>query len=141
MYHTISFSLNSMKKIIQTSEKKQILLWFSSGAVDLKCTAKKMNILPISKNLSKYKRVIVVTLIWVFSMYAFIRDFLYRYREDLKDKQVEVVFNHFNPLFIKVCFKRDENYYRLKKVFSFTTCFGHSFKNKGIYLRIINLYK
>ena len=40
LYHTINFSLNSMKKIIQTSEKKQILLWFFSGVVDLKCTAK-----------------------------------------------------------------------------------------------------
>ncbi len=72
-------------------------------------------------------------------MYAFIHDFLYRYREDLKDKQV--VFNHFNPLFTKVCFKRDENYYRCKKVISFTTCLRHSFKNKEIHLRIINLYK
>ena len=28
LYHTINFSLNSMKKIIQTSEKKQILVRF-----------------------------------------------------------------------------------------------------------------
>lgn len=47
----------------------------------------------IKINLKKYKKVIIVTPIWVFSISAPIRDFCYKYGKDINE--VEYIFTHF----------------------------------------------
>lgn len=53
----------------------------------------RMNIGDIKINLKDYKNVIIISPIWVFDISAPIRDFAYKYRNDIKN--VEYIFTHF----------------------------------------------
>lgn len=53
----------------------------------------RMNTEDIKTNLKDYKNVIIVSPIWVFNISAPIRDFVYKYRNDIKN--VEYIFTHF----------------------------------------------
>lgn len=53
----------------------------------------RMDIENININLKNYKKVIIVSPIWVFSISAPIRDFCYKYSEDIN--KVEYIFTHF----------------------------------------------
>lgn len=67
----------------------------------------RMDIENININLKKYKKVIIVSPIWVFSISAPIRDFCYKYGEDIH--KVEYIFTHFmNTKFAKEADKVDK---------------------------------
>ena len=87
-----------------------------------------MPTLPLSVNLENFERIIIVTPIWVFKMCAPIRDFIQKNADLLKQKEVEVVFNHFNPWLPKGAVKEIESYIAVKKIDSYTTMLGHTFK-------------
>ena len=87
-----------------------------------------METYPIDVDLNKYKKVILVTPVWVFKMCAPMRDFVNKNKDVLKDKEVEVVFNHFNPWLPKGAIKEIGKYIKLSKVESKTTWLGHTFK-------------
>lgn len=90
----------------------------------------RMEILPFELNLEDYEKVVIVTPIWVFRMCAPIRDFIFKYENLLKDKQVDVIFNHFNPYLPKGAIKEIKNHIKVENITSFTTCLGHTFKHK-----------
>lgn len=67
----------------------------------------RMDIENININLKNYKKVIIVSPIWVFSISAPIRDFCYKYGEDIN--KVEYIFTHFmNTKFVKEADKVDK---------------------------------
>ena len=86
-----------------------------------------METLPLEVNLSAYDKIIIVTPIWVFKMCAPIRDFVSKNKDVLKQKNVEVVFNHFNPWLPKGAVKEIESYIDVAKISSYTTMQGHTF--------------
>ncbi|MCI6525539.1 MAG: hypothetical protein MR464_06225, partial [Bacilli bacterium] len=92
----------------------------------------RMETLPFTKDLSKYNKIIVVTPIWVFKMCAPVRDFLYRYQDEIKEKEISVIFNHFNPWLPKGAIQEVKSIVPLKRVESITTCLSHSFSIKEI---------
>ena len=92
----------------------------------------RMETLPLTKDLSKYNKIIVVTPIWVFKMCAPVRDFLYRYQDEIKEKEISVIFNHFNPWLPKGAIQEVKSIVPLKRVQSITTCLSHSFSIKEI---------
>ena len=92
----------------------------------------RMETLPLTKDLSKYNKIIVVTPIWVFKMGAPVRDFLYRYQDEIKEKEISVIFNHFNPWLPKGAIQEVKSIVPLKRVQSITTCLSHSFSIKEI---------
>ena len=92
----------------------------------------RMETLPLTKDLSKYNMIIVVTPIWVFKMCAPVRDFLYRYQDEIKEKEISVIFNHFNPWLSKGAIQEVKSIVPLKRVESITTCLSHSFSIKEI---------
>ena len=92
----------------------------------------RMETLPLTKYLSKYNMIIVVTPIWVFKMCAPVRDFLYRYQDEIKEKEISVIFNHFNPWLPKRAIQEVKSIVPLKRVESITTCLSHSFSIKEI---------
>ena len=92
----------------------------------------RMETLPLTKDLSKYNKIIVVTPIWVFKMCAPVRDFLYRYQDEIKEKEISVIFNHFNPWLSKGAIQEVKSIVPLKRVESITTCLSHSFSIKEI---------
>ena len=92
----------------------------------------RMETLPLTKDLSKYNKIIVVTPIWVFKMCAPVRDFLYRYQDETKEKEISVIFNHFNPWLPKGAIQEVKSIVPLKRVESITTCLSHSFSIKEI---------
>ena len=92
----------------------------------------RMETLPFTKDLSKYNKIIVVTPIWVFKMCAPVRDFLYRYQDEIKEKEISVIFNHFNPWLSKGAIQEVKSIVPLKRVESITTCLSHSFSIKEI---------
>ena len=92
----------------------------------------RMETLPLTKDLSKYNMIIVVTPIWVFKMCAPVRDFLYRYQDEIKEKEIPVIFNHFNPWLPKRAIQEVKSIVPLKRVESITTCLSHSFSIKEI---------
>ena len=92
----------------------------------------RMETLPLTKDLSKYNMIIVVTPIWVFKMCAPVRDFLYRYQDEIKKKEISVIFNHFNPWLPKRAIQEVKSIVPLKRVESITTCLSHSFSIKEI---------
>ena len=87
-----------------------------------------METYPIDVDLNKYKKVILVTPVWVFKMCGPMRDFVNKNKDILKDKEVEVIFNHFNPWLPKGAIKEIEKDIKLSKVESKTTWLGHTFK-------------
>ena len=92
----------------------------------------RMETLTLTKDLSKYNKIIVVTPIWVFKMCAPVRDFLYRYQDEIKEKEISVIFNHFNPWLPKGAIQEVKSIVPLKRVESITTCLSHSFSIKEI---------
>jgi len=88
----------------------------------------KMETLPLSVDLNKFDKVILVTPIWVFRMCPPMRDFIAKNQNILKTKEVEVVFNHFNPWLPKGAVKEIAERIPLKAVESKTTMLGHTFK-------------
>lgn len=90
-----------------------------------------MSINEVDLDLSKFNKVIIVTPIWVFRMSAPIRDFIVKYQAELSNKEVSMVFNHFNPWLPKRAIKEVEKYIKLKNVISKTTMLGHTFKKSS----------
>ena len=86
-----------------------------------------METLPLEVKLSDFEKIIIVTPIWVFKMCAPVRDFVSKNKDVLKQKNVEVVFNHFNPWLPKGAIKEIESYIDVAKISSYTTMQGHTF--------------
>ncbi len=86
-----------------------------------------METLPLEVKLSDFEKIIIVTPIWVFKMCASVRDFVSKNKDVLKQKNVEVVFNHFNPWLPKGAIKEIESYIDVAKISSYTTMQGHTF--------------
>ena len=89
-----------------------------------------MNTEPLDVDLNKFDKFILVTPVWVFKMCSPMRDFIQKNKETLKNKEIEVVFNHFNPWLPKGAIKEVESYISVNKVISRVTMLGHTFKNK-----------
>ena len=87
-----------------------------------------METLPLSVDLNKYEKIIIVTPIWVFKMCAPVRDFVAKNKEILKSKDVEVIFNHFNPWLPKGAINEMKSYVPVKVIESKTTMLGHTFQ-------------
>lgn len=86
-----------------------------------------METLPLDVDLNAYERIILVTPIWVFRMCCPMRDFIEKNKDVLKQKEVHMVFNHFNPWLPKGAIKEVERSINIKEVRSFTTMLGHTF--------------
>ena len=89
-----------------------------------------METYPLDVDIDKYKKVILVTPIWVFKMCAPMRDFVSKNQDILKNKEVKVIFNHFNPWLPKGAIKEMKKYANVVEVISKTTMLGHTFKSK-----------
>ena len=87
-----------------------------------------METFPIDVDLNQYNRIILVTPIWVFKMCSPMRDFMMKNQKILNTKEVEVLFNHFNPWLPKGAVKEVKEYANIIKVESKTTMLGHTFK-------------
>ena len=87
----------------------------------------KMETLPLTVDLNKFDKVILVTPIWVFRMCSPMRDFIAKNQNILKTKEVEVIFNHFNPWLPKGAVKEITDLVPVKEVVSKTTMLGHTF--------------
>ena len=86
-----------------------------------------METLPLGIDLVGFEKIILVTPIWVFKMCSPMRDFVIKNKDILKQKNVEVVFNHFNPWLSKGAVKEIESYANVVKTYSYTTMLGHTF--------------
>ena len=86
-----------------------------------------METLPLSIDIKTYEKIIIVTPIWVFKMCSPVRDFMIKNEHILKEKQVEVILNHFNPWLPKAAIKEVKKYTNVLKVESKTTMLGHTF--------------
>ena len=86
-----------------------------------------METLPLGIDLASFDKIILVTPIWVFKMCSPMRDFVIKNKDILKQKNVEVVFNHFNPWLPKGAVKEIESYANVVKTYSYTTMLGHTF--------------
>ncbi len=86
-----------------------------------------MPTLPLEVDLKDYEKIILVTPIWVFKMCATMRDFIVKNQDVLKTKQVEIVFNHFNPWLSKGAVAELNQYFSAEKIESKTTMLGHIF--------------
>ena len=86
-----------------------------------------METLPLDIDLNAYERIILVTPIWVFRMCCPMRDFIEKNKDVLKQKEVHMVFNHFNPWLPKGAVKEVKRSIDIKEVKSFTTMLGHTF--------------
>jgi hypothetical protein len=84
-----------------------------------------METLPLGVDLASFDKIILVTPIWVFKMCSPMRDFVIKNKDMLKQKNVEVVFNHFNPWLPKGAVKEIESYANVTKICSYTTMLGH----------------
>ena len=61
-------------------------------------------------------------------MCAPIRDFVIKNKNVLNQKEVDVVFNHFNPWLPKGAVKEIKKYIKINNIESKTTWLGHTFK-------------
>ena len=86
-----------------------------------------MEIEPLEHNLVQFERIIIVTPIWVFRMCPPIRGFVQTNQEILKQKDVSVIFNHFNPWLPSGAVKEMKQYVNVVEVESRTTTLGHTF--------------
>lgn len=86
-----------------------------------------METLPINENLNNYNRIILVTPVWVFRMCAPMRDFIIKNRDILRTKEIEVIFNHFNPWLPGGAIREIKEYVPVTKIESRTTMLGHTF--------------
>ena len=87
-----------------------------------------METYPLDIDLNNYDKLILVTPVWVFKMCSPMRDFITKNKEILKNKEIEVVFNHFNPWLPKGAIKEIERDINISKVESKTTWLGHTFE-------------
>ena len=87
-----------------------------------------METYPLDIDLNNYDKLILVTPVWVFKMCSPMRDFITKNKEILKNKEIEVIFNHFNPWLPKGAIKEIERDINISKVESKTTWLGHTFK-------------
>ena len=87
---------------------------------------------PLDVELNAYNKIILVTPIWVFKMCSPMRDFINKNKDILKQKEVCVVFNHFNPWLPKGAIKEIEKSINIKEVQSFTTMLGHTFRKRHL---------
>ncbi|MGN1041067.1 MAG: hypothetical protein ACI4QL_06545 [Candidatus Fimimonas sp.] len=87
-----------------------------------------MSVNEVDLDLSQFSKVVIVTPVWVFRMSAPIRDFVVRYQAELLQKEVTVVFNHFNPWLPKGAIVEMEKYVKPKNTLSKTTMLGHTFE-------------
>lgn len=87
-----------------------------------------METLPLEVNLNEYNKIILVTPIWVFKMCSPMRDFIIKNKDILNTKEVDIVFNHFNPWLPKGAINEVKKYINISKVESKTTELGHTFK-------------
>ena len=85
---------------------------------------------PLDIELNAYNKIILVTPIWVFKMCSPMRDFIVKNKDVLNQKEVHVIFNHFNPWLPKGAIKEIEKSINIKEVRSFTTMLGHTFKKR-----------
>ena len=83
---------------------------------------------PLDVDINKYKKIILVTPIWVFKMSAPMRDFVSKNQDVLKNKEVKAIFNHFNPWLPKGAINEVKKYADVVEVESKTTMLGHTFK-------------
>ena len=90
-----------------------------------------MTTLPLDIDLNEYDKIIIVTPIWVFKMCAPIRDFIINNEETLKTKEVDVVFNHFNPWLPKGAIREMGKHIKINTIESKTTMLGHTFNKKS----------
>ena len=86
-----------------------------------------MPTLPLEVDLKDYEKIILVTPIWVFKMCAPMRDFIAKNQDVLKTKNVEIIFNHFNPWLPKGAVDEVKKYISAEKIESKTTMLGHTF--------------
>lgn len=86
-----------------------------------------MEINPLDVDINKYKKIILVTPIWVFRMCSPMRDFVSKNQDILKTKEVKVIFNHFNPWLPKGAIKEVKKYANVVEVESKTTMLSHTF--------------
>ena len=86
-----------------------------------------MEINPLDVDINKYKKIILVTPIWVFRMCSPMRDFVSKNQDILKTKEVKVIFNHFNPRLPKGAIKEVKKYANVVEVESKTTMLSHTF--------------
>ena len=86
-----------------------------------------METLPINVDLNNYEKIVLVTPIWVFRMCPPMRDFISKNQDILKTKQIELVFNHFNPWLPKGAVREVENFIPVTKIESKITMLGHTF--------------
>ena len=91
-----------------------------------------MEILPIDNDLNKYEKIVIVTPIWVFRMCGPIRDFIIKYKDLLNNKNVDIVFNHFNPWLPKGAVNEIKKHININNIESKTTMLGHTFKLEKI---------
>lgn len=82
----------------------------------------------IQLDLHAFKKIVIVTPIWVFKMAAPIRSFIAENKAILKEKKVDIIFNHFNPWLPKGAIKEINKMIPIEKIESKTTWFGHTFK-------------
>ncbi len=87
-----------------------------------------METLPIEVNLDEYNKIIFVTPICIFKMCSPMRDFIIKNKDFLNTKEVDIVFNHFNPWLPKGAINEVKKYINISKVESETTELGHTFK-------------
>ncbi len=88
-----------------------------SKIIDIKCVFQILNQIK--------KRFIPL---WVFKMCSPMRDFIIKNKDILNTKEVDIVFNHFNPWLPKGAINEVKNYINISKVESKTTELGHTFK-------------
>ena len=91
-----------------------------------------METFDLNIDLNSYKKVIIVSPIWVFKMCCPIRDFINKNKGILKDKELIVYFNHFNPWLPRGAKKEINSLLKEDILFiSLTTMLGHTFKFKN----------
>lgn len=91
-----------------------------------------MNLEKIDIDLSNYSKIIIVSPILVFRISSPIRRFLTENAEYIKDKNVEIVLTHFNPLVPNGAIKEINSYIKPAKIRSFITQLDHYQEAKNI---------
>ena len=86
-----------------------------------------MKIHPLKSNIKDFKKIIIVSPIWVFKMCSPIREFIRNNKDILNDKEVVIVFNHFNPWIVKSAIREVKTYIKDAKIESKVTMLGHTF--------------
>ena len=86
-----------------------------------------MKIHPLKSNIKDFKKIIIVSPTLVFKMCSPIREFIRNNKDILNDKEVVIVFNHFNPWIVKSAIREVKTYIKDAKIESKVTMLGHTF--------------